>query len=123
MVYHEIAEADDRHRAVVETIAVRYGHTPSRSLTGGIGEAIGRFKEKVGEMGTRPQEKVAHDLATKADAIHWYDAWIHAFEEIGDDQSARELAAVCTEEKAHRDALQQWLNRIVARGARGEAKA
>jgi hypothetical protein len=37
VLYHEIAEADDRHAAIVEAIAVRYGHTPSKSAGGGIG--------------------------------------------------------------------------------------
>ena len=48
--------------------------------------------------------------------IHWCTAWVHAFEALGDAESARELAAVLTEEKAHRDALQEGLNRLVARG-------
>ena len=32
-------------------------------------------------------------------------------------ESARELAAVLTEEKSHHDALQEGLNRLVAQGA------
>ena len=51
VVYHEIAAADERHAAIVETIAIRYGHTPSRAVAGGIGETLGRLKEKVGEIG------------------------------------------------------------------------
>src|SRR6185437_6220355 len=71
VLYHEIAEADERHRSIVETIATRYGHTPSRSMTGGIGETIGRLKEKVSEMGSSPMQRIAHDLAAKANVIHW----------------------------------------------------
>ena len=54
VLYHEIATADERHRAIVETIATRYGHVPSRSMAGGIGETLGRLKDKVGEMGSDP---------------------------------------------------------------------
>ena len=120
VLYHEIAEADGRHRLVVEAIATRYGHTPSRGLGGGIGEAIGRFKDQVAERmaGATPMEKVAHDLTTKANAIHWYQAWIHAFETLGEADSVRELSALLTEEEAHRDALQASLGNLVARGAR-----
>jgi len=121
VLYHEIAAADERHRAIVETIAVRYGHTPSRSVAGGIGETLGRLKDKVGEIGSTPLQRVGNDLCAKANAIHWYTAWVQAFETIGDAESARELAAVLTEEKAHRDALQTGLNRMVTRGATGEA--
>ena len=123
VLYHEIAAADERHRSIVETIATRYGHTPSRSMAGGIGETLGRLKDKVGEMGAGPMQRVSHDLTAKANAIHWYTAWVHAFETIGDVESARELAAVLTEESSHRDALQEGLNRIVARGAHGEDPA
>ena len=96
---------------------MRYGHTPSHSLTGGLGETIGRIKEKVATLGSTTLEKLGHDLSAKANAIHWYNAWVHAFESIGDTESARELAAVLTEQKAHRDALQEGLNRMVAHGA------
>ncbi len=119
VLYHEIAEADERHRSAVETVAVRYGFTPSRSLGGGLGEVFGRLKDKVGEMGAHPHERIAHDLAVKANAVHWYTAWVAAFEEIGDTESARELAAILTEEKSHRDALQEALNRVIAREAGG----
>jgi len=122
VLYGQIAEADERHRASVETVAIRYGAAPSGS-TGMIGETLGRLKEKVASIGTTPLEHVAHDLAIKANAIHWYEAWVHAFEEIGDTESARELAAILTEEKSHRDALQNVLNRMVAHGARGGAAA
>jgi len=117
VLYHEIATADERHRTIVETIATRYGHTPTRSVAGGIGETLGRLKDKVGEMGASALQRVSHDLAAKANAIHWYTAWVQTFQTIGDADSARELSAVLTEEKAHRDALQEGLNRMVAQGA------
>jgi len=121
VLYNEIATADERHRGIVETIATRYGHTPTHSVAGGIGETLGRLKEKVGEIGSTALQKVSHDMAAKANAIHWYTAWIAAFEAIGDAESARELAAVLTEEKAHRDALQEGLNRMVTQGASAES--
>lgn len=122
VLYHEIAAADERHTAIVETIATRYGHTPTRSSGGGIGETIARLSNKVSQAvaGGDALHDLAGDLAAKADAIHWYVAWSAAFAAVGDAESARELSAVLTEEQAHRDALQQWLNRLVERGARGE---
>jgi len=117
VLYHEIAVADERHLKIVETIATRYGHTPSRSVTGGIGETLGRLKDKVGEIGSSPMQRLSHDLMAKANSIHWSHAWVHAFQALGDAESARELAAVLTEEKAHRDALQEGLNRMVTIGA------
>jgi len=120
VLYHEIATADDRHRVIVETVATRYGHTPSRGLGGGIGESLGKLRDKMTDkvMGTgKPTERVAHDLAVKANAIHWYTAWVHTFETLGDAESARELSAVLTEERSHRDALQLGLNRLVEQGA------
>jgi len=122
VLFHEIATADERHRTIVETIATRYGHTPSRGLTGGISETLSRLKEKVGEIGSSPMQRLSHDLMAKANSIHWCTAWVQAFQAIGDAESARELAAVLTEEKAHRDALQEGLNRMVTLGATtGEA--
>ena len=115
-LYNQIATADERHRGTVETIATRYGHTPSRG-GGGIGETLGRLKDKVGEMGATPFQKVSHDLSAKANAVHWYTAWVKAFEAAGDADSARELAAVLAEEKAHLDALQEGLNMLITRGA------
>jgi len=120
VLYHEIAVADERHRAIVETIATRYGHTPSRSVTGGIGETLGRLKDRVSEIGATPLQRVGQDLVYKANSIHWCAAWVHTFEVLGDAESARELAAVLTEEKAHRDALQEGLNRMVLAGAQAE---
>ncbi len=123
VLYGQIAEADDRHRAVVETVAVRYGHNPGQGLSAGIGEAIGHLKDKVTSIGTSAMEKVAHDLAAKANAIHWYTAWTQAFQSVGDTESARELAAVLTEESSHREALQKCLDRLVERGTRGDHSA
>jgi len=120
VMYHEIAAADGRHRGIVETIATRYGHTPSRSVAGGISEALGRIKDKVGEMGSTPLQRVSSDLLAKANAIHWYTAWIQTFQAIGDAESAKELTVVVTEEKAHHDALQESLSRLIQRGATGE---
>ena len=123
VLYHEIAAADERHRTIIETIATRYGYTPSRSVAGGIGETLGRLRDKVGELGSSPHQLVGSDLAAKANAVHWCTAWVQTFTAIGDAESARELAAVLTEEKAHRDALQEGLNRIVTQGAQGEPPA
>ena len=117
VLYHEIAEADKRHVAIIETIAARYGHVPSQSGTGGVSGAIGRLKNKVSEIGSTPLQLIEHDMGAKASAIHWTTAWVHAFQAIGDAESARELAAVLIEEKSHHDALQQGFNRLVARGA------
>ena len=100
----------------METIATRYGYTPSRSVAGGIGETLGRLREKVGALGSSPLQLIGHDLMAKANSVHWCTAWVHAFEALGDATSAQELGAVLTEEKAHRDALQEGLNRLVARG-------
>src|SRR3954471_23260366 len=113
VLYNEIAAADERHRGVVETIATRYGHTPSHSVAGGIGETLGRLKDKVGEIGSTPLQRVGNDLAAEANAIHWYTAWVQAFQAVGDAESARELSTVLAEETAHRDALQEGLNRLV----------
>jgi len=123
VLYNEIATADDRHSAIVETIATRYGHTPTRSMTGGIGETLGRLKDKVGALASTPLQRLSHDLMAKANVIHWCTAWVQTFQSIGDEESARELAAVLTEEKAHRDALQEGLNRMVTQGATTEDSA
>jgi hypothetical protein len=120
VLYHEISEADARHRMIVETIATRYGYNPSAGHSGGIGGSIKHLREKVSELGSSPQQRIEHDLSAKASAIHWCTAWVHAFQSIGDAESARELTAVLTEEKAHHDALQEGLNRFIARAALGE---
>ncbi len=123
VLYHEIAAADGRHRAIIETIATRYGHNPAKAKGTGIGGTLGRLREKMSEIGSSPEELLAHDLTAKASAIQWTTAWVQAFQAIGDAESARELAAVLTEQKAHQDALQQGLNRLVIRGASGEPAA
>jgi hypothetical protein len=120
VLYQEIATADERHFAVVETIATRYGHTPSRTVTGGLGEALGRLKDKVSEIGAGPIQRLGHDLLAKANAIHWITAWVHVFQSIGDAESARELASILSEDKAHREALQEGLNRLLLQGAASE---
>jgi len=117
VLYHEIAEADGRHRLIVETIATRYGYNPAHGHSGGIGGSIKHLREKVSELGSSPQQRIEHDLSAKASAMHWCTAWVHTFQTIGDAESARELAAVLTEEKAHHDALQEGLNRFIARAA------
>ena len=121
VLYHEIATADSRHALIIETIATRYGYNPThgKSAAAGIGGTIGRLREKVSELGSSPQQRIEHDLSAKASSIHWCTAWVHAFQAIADAESARELAAVLTEEKSHHDALQEGLNRLVTRGAQG----
>jgi hypothetical protein len=123
VLYHEIAAADERHRVIIETIATRYGHVPARSVAGGLGETLGRLKDKVSEMGSSPMQLIGHDLSRKANAVHWSTAWVSAFQAIGDAESARELSAVLTEQKSHCAALQDGLNRMVLRGAMGEEGA
>jgi hypothetical protein len=120
VLYHEIAAADGRHRAIIETIATRYGHTPAKAKTGSLGDTLGRLRDKVGEIGSSPLQRISHDLMMKSNAIHWSQAWVQAFQAIGDVESARELTAVLTEEKSHRDALQEGLNRLVTIGATTE---
>jgi hypothetical protein len=118
VLYHEIAEDDKRHQMIVETIATRYGYNPAHGTSGGgIGGTFERLKEKVGEIGATPQTRIAHDLAAKADSIHWTTAWVHTFQSLGDTESARELAALLTEEKSHHEALQEGLNRLIAKQA------
>ena len=117
LLYHEIATADGRHAEIVEIIATRYGYNPGRGMTTGLGGTLGRMKERMGELGCSPQQRLEHDLSAKASAIHWCTAWVYTFQTIRDAASARELAAVLTEEKAHHDALQEGLNRLVAKGA------
>jgi hypothetical protein len=119
VLYQEIASADAKHRNVVEAIATRFGHTPTK-VGGGIGEAITRLKDKFAAMGSSPIELLGHDLAGKANAIHWYSAWVNTFRSLGETVSATELEGILAEEISHRDALQQALNRLVERGARGE---
>ncbi len=119
VLYHEIADQDERHVAVLKTIATRYGHTPTRSTGGGVGETLGRLKDKVAALGTGPTDLLRQDLTAKADAIDYQSAWAHAFESIGDSQSARDLAAVLTEDQAHHDALLKGLKRMLEQRTTG----
>jgi hypothetical protein len=119
VLYHEIAAADERHATVVETIAARYGHTPSQSAGGGIGRALGQLRDKFVGLGSDVLDQLILDVTAKAQSVHWHAAWVHAFGAIGDSKSARELSAVLAEEQAHRDALQRGLNRVVEQHARG----
>jgi hypothetical protein len=118
VLYHEIAAADERHAIILETIAVRYGHTPSHSAAGGIGRALGQLRDKFAGLGSDVSGQLILDVTAKAQSVHWHTAWVHVFGMIGDNQSARELAAVLSEDQAHRDALQQGLNRVIERQAR-----
>jgi hypothetical protein len=119
VLYCEIATADERHVASLETIATRYGHTPARSVSGGVGETLVRLRDKVAGMGSSPLDCLSHDLQAKADAIHWHTSWARTFEAIGDSESARELVVVLTEEQTHQKALQQGLDRMIEQHARG----
>jgi hypothetical protein len=114
LVYNELATAEDRIHSVLETIATRYGFTPTHRLEGGIGEAFGWLKGKVSEMGSSPSDRLTYDLLARAASVFWCTAWVHTFEAIGDAPSAQELVAVLTEKKAHCAALQECLNRLVA---------
>lgn len=120
VLYHEIAAADDRHVSILETIATRYGYTPSRTSGGGVGWRWDQLKEKVGKLGSSAMDQLSWDQMAKAQSVHWHTAWVHTFGAIGDTESARDLSAVLAEEQAHRDALQQGFNRMVEQHARGD---
>jgi hypothetical protein len=123
VLYHEIAAADERHRAIVETIATRYGHVPARSVARRH-RRDPRSAEGQGQRdGSSPMQLISHDLNMKANAVHWSTAWVQAFEAIGDSQSARELSAVLTEQKSHCVALQDGLNRMVFAGRTAARKS
>lgn len=126
VLYNEIAAADGRHRAAIERVAIRYGHTPSRDASGGgIASTLKSLKERITDSmtPTGPLQRLGEDLAAKANSIHWYTAWVHAFKTFGDTESSRELAEILAEENAHRDALQQALNQHVIQGATAEEPA
>ncbi len=116
VLYHEIAAADDRHRQAIETIATRYGYNPGHS-GGMLAGTLGKISQKVGEIGATPWSRIAHDLTSKSDAIHWMTAWVETFQGIGDIESARELAGLLAEERSHHTALQAGLNRLVLKCA------
>jgi hypothetical protein len=119
VLYHEIAEADERHAMILETIATRYGHTPSRA-GGGVGRAWEQLKDKMGKRNSSALDQLSCDQTAKAQSVHWHTAWVHAFGAIGETESARELSVVLAEEKGHVDALQQAFNRMVEQHTRGE---
>ena len=115
LIYHELAAAEDRHHRMLETIATRYGHTPTRDTGGGtIGGTFGWLRGKVTGLGSSPFDRLTYDLVARASSVLWYTAWVHAFQSLGDAESARELAAVLTEKRAHCEALQAGLNGLVA---------
>jgi len=119
VLYHEIAASDERHVGILEKIATRYGHTPSRSEGGGVAETLGRLKDKVTGLGSTNLDILGQDLAAKANAVNLRTAWMHTFESLGDAESARDLAAIVAEDQAHRDALLQGLTRMIELAARG----
>jgi hypothetical protein len=119
VLYREIATADERHASIVEKIAARYGHTPSQSAGSGIARAIGHLRDKVVGLGSDAGDQLILDVTAKAQSVHWHATWVHAFEAIGDCESARELSAVLAEEQTHCDALQHGLNRVIEHHARG----
>jgi ferritin-like metal-binding protein YciE len=123
VLYHEIVAADEHHTTVLEKVATRYGHVPSSGMTGSIGQALGHLKEKIVEMGRSAMDQASLDLTAKARSVQWYTAWVHAFETIGDSDSAHDLAGILTEEQSHLDALQQSFNRLVEQMARGSVHA
>lgn len=120
VLYHEIAAADERHAMILETIATRYGHTPTRGAGGGVGRAWEQLKDKLGKLNSSALDQLSSDQTAKAESVHWYTAWVHAFTAIGETESARELTVVLAEEQSHVDALQQGLNRMVEQQARGD---
>ena len=99
VLYNEISAADERHATIVEAIAVRYGHTPSKSSGGGIGQALGHLRDRIVGLGSNASDQLCLDVTAKAQSVHWHAAWIHAFGAIGDDASAAELSAVLAEEQ------------------------
>ena len=114
VIYRELAAAEDRHRLMLETVATRYGHTPTRDAESkSIGETFGWLRGKVTDLGSSPFDRLTYDLVARASSVLWYTAWIHTFMAIGDATSARELMAVLTEKKVHCEALQGGLNRLV----------
>ena len=120
VLYHQIAQDDERHATLIETIATRYGFQATAHKSGGLGGTLERLKGAVAELGSSPQQRLESDLSAKSSAIHWLTSWIYSFEQINDKASAQELAVVLSEEKSHHDALQQGLNLILLKGATGK---
>ena len=119
LVYSQLADAEERHHVVLETVATRYGHAPTRNAGGGMGGTLEWLRGKVLDLGSAPFDRLTYDLVARASSVLWYTAWVHAFEGIGDTESAQKLAAVLAEKKAHCEALQGGLNRIVERRVKG----
>ena len=119
VAYNELATAEDRHLLILETIATRYGRTPTRDLGGGIGETFGWLRGKVTDLGSSPFDRLTYDLVARASSVLWYTAWIHTFEAIGDAESARELTAILTEKRSHCESLQIGLNRLLENRVKG----
>lgn len=123
VVYHEIAEREDGHALVAETVAARYGGTPTRFAGTGVGETLGRLKDKVVALGAGPIDVLRRDLAARADAVEWIKVWTRTLEDVGDVESGRALAAVSAAHETHRDALEEGLRRLVGRRAAGGTDA
>jgi hypothetical protein len=119
VLYHEISAADERHVSLLEAIATRYGNIPTRSEGAGAGGPLGWVREKVAGLGASLSDRLSQDLAAKADAIHRQSAWVHAFEALGDEESALALAEAVTADQTHQNALFDALKRFVEQGARG----
>jgi hypothetical protein len=113
VIYNELGKVEDRFSSILETIATRYGHTPTSS-GGGLGGSFGWLRDKVSEFGSSPMDRLTYDLLARTASILWCTAWVHTFEEIGDTASAQELEAVLVEKKTHCEALQGGLNRLVS---------
>jgi hypothetical protein len=113
VIYGELTAAEGRHHLILEVIATRYGHTPARDAGGGIGGTFGWLRGKVTGLGSSPFDRLTYDLVARASSVLWYSAWVHAFESVGDAESALELKAVLAEKEAHCAALQGGLNRLV----------
>lgn len=119
--YQEASRDDERHAGVLETIAVRYGHTPSRASGGGVGETITRLKDQVSHLTAKSWDVVEADLAAKSAVIGRETVWAGVFEAIGDTESAAELREILDQDRAHADALTDGLTRIAVMTASPDA--
>jgi hypothetical protein len=115
VLYHEIAAADERHATLLETIATRYGHTPSRANGVGIGRLWNSVKDRFAELGSGALDLLNWALTSKSLSVQWLTAWAQTFEAIGDTDSARAIARILADEQTHQQALQQALNQMVQR--------
>jgi hypothetical protein len=119
VMYHEMAADDERHAIALETIATRYGHTPSRTEGMGVGETLGRIKDRVAALGVSRVDRLAHDLNAKSDVLYRETAWTGVLRAIGDGESSGGMAALVAEDQKHRDALLKTLQRLLAEEAHG----